>query len=303
MTRDSFQDGRQKRVSVVIPSLNSAVINRTIASLKEQTFGLDQLEVLVVGLDDAGLIDPADGIRFIPTGAPVNPAVARNIGMHLAQGDFLLFLDADCIATPNWVETMVSCLAAGKAVVGGAVTFPVDNYWLVCDNVTFFHEYMPSKKAGERRYLPTLNLGVQRDVVQAVGGFDETLPRAQDIEFTVRMFASGYRPYFTPTAGVRHCPENRGLQQTLRRSFVSGEYSIGIRLRHADIYHTPFFARSAVLLLALSPLISAYIALKIFAVDRAMLRYWYTLPVVFLSKLAWCLGAAKSLLRSEHVLD
>lgn len=294
------EDKVATRVSVIIPNLNSPVLGKTIASLREQTFGFDQLEILVVGLDDAGLIAPEDGIRFISTGVPVNQAVARNIGIRLAQGSFLLFLDADGVAAPNWVETIFSLLDSGKPAVGGAITFPTDNYWLVCDNVTFFHEYMPSKRTGERRYLPTLNLGVRRDVIQEVGAFNEAFPLVEDIEFTVRMFARGYIPYFTSATSVQHCPQNRGFQQTLYRSFVSGEHSIQIRLCHRDVYRTPLFARSALLLLVLSPLIAAYTTLKIFAVDRAMLRYWYTLPVVFFSKLAWCLGAAKSLIRGKH---
>ena len=46
------------------------------------------------------------------------PANARNLGAWAAQGDLLLFTDADCEPIPGWIETFARAFA--DPVVSGA---------------------------------------------------------------------------------------------------------------------------------------------------------------------------------------
>ena len=73
-------------VSVIIPNLNSKIIDRTVESLLSQTAVQHIAEILVVGLDQTGLVVENEPVRFISTGTPVSAPVARNAPFLPAGG-------------------------------------------------------------------------------------------------------------------------------------------------------------------------------------------------------------------------
>src|SRR5689334_2346672 len=82
-------------LSVVIPNLHSPLIGQVIEALGRQTARSAIHELIVVGQDRYGLVP--DDVRFIQTPQPISPAAARNLGARDAGGEYVLFLDADCI--------------------------------------------------------------------------------------------------------------------------------------------------------------------------------------------------------------
>lgn len=291
-------------LSVIIPNLNSPLVDRTIASLYKQTYRAAGLEIIVVGLDEPGLVPRDEDVRFISTKQPVCAAAARNIGIEEAKGRFLVFIDADCVAASYWLDKLMARHRQGEDVVGGSVAFTADNYWTLCDNISMFHEFLPSTKAGPRPYLPTLNLSVRREVAREVGKFDESFPGAsgEDIDWTIRIRQRGYRLYFEPQAVVYHWPPRRTLGSVLTHWQRAGYNMARVRLCYADLFKTPSLVRSEIWLLILSPLVSLYVTARIFLPDRHLWPYFHTVPVVYLTKLAWCLGAARRA-RYERALN
>lgn len=288
-------------VSVIIPNLNSPTVDQTLASLRAQSLGLKDVEVLVVGLDEPGLVQEDGLVRMISTGRAVSAAAARNIGLQQGTGHYLLFTDADCVVAPDWMERLLAGHERGHGVVGGAVSFDADNFWTLCDNVSMFHEFLPTTQGGPRPYLPTLNLSVRRDIADEIGPFDESFPGAsgEDIDWTVRMRKAGYELHFDPQAIVYHRPQRGSLRRVLAHWWRSGQSMVRVRLRYADVFGTPALMRSRLALVALSPLIALAVTVRIFWRDRSLLRYLHTLPVVYVTKVAWCLGAARQLKRIQ----
>lgn len=289
-------------VSVIIPSLHSPVIDQVLASLRTQTYGMSRAEVLVVGLDRYNLVLEDDLVRFVSTDGPVTAPVARNIGIRRSRGKCLAFVDADCIPSAEWLSRMMAYQRQGLSVVSGGVTFPADDYWSLCYNVAMFHDFLPSAPAGERPNLPTLNLCVDRATVEAVGLLDETLPRGQDTEWTLRMRAHGYRLHFAPDATVTHLPSPGGLRGILSLWYRSGFYSARIRKQYRGLVAAPRVLTSSWLTLLLSPIISSLVAVRLFARNPYTRRYLHTVPIVYLSRIAWCLGAAKQARDPEAVV-
>lgn len=290
-------------VSVIIPNLSSPIVDQTVASLHKQTYRATGLETIVIGLDEPGLVLRDENVRFISTRQPVCAAAARNIGIEEAKGRFLVFIDADCVAAPDWLDKLMARHQRGEDVVGGSVWFAADNYWTLCDNISMFHEFLPSRKPGPRPYLPTLNLSVRREVAQEVGKFDESFPGAsgEDIDWTIRIRQLGHELYFEPAAVVYHLPERQTFRSILAHWWRSGQSMVRVRLRYADVLHTPSLVKSPVWLLGLSPLVSAYVTQRTFLRNPSLLRYLHTLPVVFLTKMAWCLGAARQLWAGRNI--
>jgi cellulose synthase/poly-beta-1,6-N-acetylglucosamine synthase-like glycosyltransferase len=198
--------------SVIIPSLHSPMIDRVVDSVREQTY--PPLEIIVVGMDRAGLLEGRTDLRFVHTERPINPAAARNAGARLAQGDICCFLDADCLAAPDWIERMVAHHAQGAEVVGGGVALPRAGYWTLCDNLAFLAEFMEWSPAGLRTHLPSLNFSIRRSLFESLGGFDErfTRPAGEDTDLCFRLLRQGYTLLFEPRARITHCPPRNSFR-------------------------------------------------------------------------------------------
>jgi glycosyltransferase involved in cell wall biosynthesis len=285
---------RDPCVSIIIPNLNSRLIDRTINSLLEQTAFDRVREILVIGIDEPGLVVERDPVRIIPTERPVTAPVARNMGIREAQGDILAFIDADCVADPTWLEALLDAWEAGHLIVGGSVALDGGSYWQLCYNLTMFHEFLPTLPPGTRANLGTLNLCVDRQVVAQVGLMDETLARGQDTEWTFRMRRHGYTLRFTPGAIVHHYPAVSTLGTILRLWYRSGFFNSQVRLRYQDVAETLPFQNRRLFMRALSPLVGAAVTARIFARNTGLLRHAHTIPVVYLTKVAWCWGASQA---------
>ena len=288
-------------VSIIIPNRDSPLIGDTLRSILAQTALERVLEILVVGTDQPGLVIEHDQVHFIRAARPLTAPVARNIGIRSARGSYLAFIDADCLAAPDWLAQLLAARRAGHAIVGGGIALEGSGYWQLCYNLTMFHDFLTTTPAGERPNLGTLNLGVSRSVVERVGLFDERLTRSQDTEWTLRMRQAGYRLYFAPQAVVQHRPAISSLRQIVRVWYMTGSFSVWIRRRYRDIIAVPPLARYPALLIAAAPLIGLAVTARIFGRSPHLVRYIHTWPVVWATKVAWCLGAANAMHDPEGI--
>ncbi len=283
------------QLSVIIPNLHSPIIDRTLESIRQQTYGLDTLEVIVVGMDKHRLVCEDSLVRHLRTESPAPPAIARNLGMKAAQGNIFCFTDADCVADPDWLDVLMERYSDPSVhVIGGGIAFPHDNYWTVCDNLSWFHDVLASAPAGTRPYLPTLNLSLRREVVEQVGGMDESFPwpAGEDTEWTTRIRLAGYALHFEPKAVIYHHHPRNTLKQILKHAYYFGYNSVKVDPRYADALRTPLFMRHSLFVLLLAPLLAAVATGRVLANTR---HYWHTLPALYLTKLSWCIGAARRL--------
>lgn len=282
-------------VSIIIPSLNSPILDEVIAAILAQNSAEMLAEVIVVGKDELGLLPAAPRVRLLDTGEPVPPGTARNLGIQASSSELLIFLDSDCLPQAGWLDAHMAAHAAGHDVVGGSVLADGENYWALSYNLTMFHSYLTSAETGPRALLPTLNLSVARRVIDAVGMLNEALPRSQDLDWTTRMNAAGFQPVFWPDAVVQHRHNRTTFRAVWRDCERSGTYARAARVAHSDTLGTPTLLRHPTLVRLASPLIALGVTGKIVASrPRTMLRHAATLPAIYMSKIAWCWGAGKN---------
>lgn len=253
-------------------------------------------EIIVVGRDESGVISAFPNVKFIDTEVPVCAAAARNRGIQNATGDIIAFLDSDCIPEPDWLWQHEQRQQAGELVVGGSVNLKGSNYWAQSDNVSMFHEFVPQLPSSYRKLLPTLNLSVHRDVIERVGLLDESFPgaAAEDADWTIRMRRAGFQLYFDPLALVHHSPIRVTWPDIVRHWRDLGYNAVRVRLRYPDELSTPSLAQKSAWWRWLAPVIAAGITAKVYTKPKFG-YYWASLPVVFMSKIYYCLGAANAI--------
>ena len=229
------------RISIIIPLWNSPIIHKTINSIKQQVFDLTQVEVIVVGWDDLNLVKEDNLVRFIKSDAPVSGA--RNIGINKSKGDILVFIDSDCIAGKQWLKLLVNQHETGYSVVGGGIAVKGQNYMATCYNITTFHEFLNISPRGNRKYLPTINMSIKREVADKVGLLEDKLKRAEDLEWSTRMTKCGYEIIFEPSAYVFHIPET-SLKRIWIKWVSTGYYSREVRKQFPDILRDSLFLKN-----------------------------------------------------------
>lgn len=283
-------------VSVIIPSLHSPLIDDVITALRSQTVSDNICEIIVVGMDRYNLVVADHLVSFIQTPHPIPAAAARNQGAAIAQGDYLLFVDSDCLLAPDAVEHLLEVTQMGYGAVVGAVVPEEGNYWILSSNLMAFPENLTIDRLGERTSLPSFCLMIPQLVWQAVGSFDESFPGAggEDLDLSFRLRQAGYRLACQPTAAVRHRPSRTTLGSLWHHNVVFGRAWYVLYHRYRQML--PF--SPAVWLCDLSPRVSALAhvpiaclyVIRLVTRRRYLLRFWYAIPGMIWAQLGWYNG-------------
>lgn len=188
-----------EKVSVIIPTHNRPeLLKKAITSVLGQTY--QNLELVIVDDGDISvesLISQFSDmrIRYIKHETPHRGgAAARNTGIRSASGRFIAFLDDDDEWLSEKIELQMKELSASNKETGFCFTSVI--------NIFEDHEaetHVPSDRADYfelalARFKTFLNvtLLVRREVLDAVGLFDERFPSHQEADLVIRM-AKGYK--------------------------------------------------------------------------------------------------------------
>jgi GT2 family glycosyltransferase len=287
------------RASLIIPCRDEPRVGAAIAAVLAQA-GADAIEeILVVGSAAPELtpeLAPANAatpVRMLANPGARTPGANRNTGAAWARGERLIFLDADCEPRPGWLAALLTALERADAV-SGAVVLDGGSYWATAYNVATFHEFRAGAPAGPRPYLPSLTLAIRREAWALAGRFDEELPRCEDLDWTIRLAAAGGTLVLEPAALVEHRPGG-GAARAWAKWEAGGYYSALVRRRYPgvayDTHAAGLLARPG-LLRALAPIVALGVTARIYR-QPDLWHYAPMAPAVWLTKLAWCFGAAR----------
>jgi glycosyltransferase involved in cell wall biosynthesis len=238
--------GLQPLVSAIIPTYNRAsLVTEAIDSILEQTFR--NIEIIVV--DDGSTDDTqdrlaqyGDRIRVI-TQDNSGPASARNRGITAARGDLIAFLDSD----DRWLPTKVARQVALLSRAGPSVPCCICNIrmqWSDGERGSFdiaaLHPAIPEGLwanvdaiLATRCLLFNQGVMVRREVLQRVGGFDESLWLLEDHELALRLSLEGPWAYIHEPLVIWRETRNGSLYQSARGQAVCfNEALVRILERH-----------------------------------------------------------------------
>jgi GT2 family glycosyltransferase len=225
-------------VSVVVPVRDGASSLRALlASLSAQTLARDRFEVIVVdnaSRDASAQIAREGGARVVTEPIP-NRARARNAGVRVASAQLLAFIDADCVASPRWLEAFLACAERAPLLAGRVTVTTSDS-----PNPVERFERLWRFEQGhwvEQGWAATANLLVSRDAFDAIGGFDPAYPHtAEDADFCLRAGRAGYALGYCAEALATHRAED-ALVPMLKRVFFHGFGSTQAYKRIGAGYH------------------------------------------------------------------
>ncbi len=224
---------------------------------------------------------------------------AANLGIQSARGEYLMFTDDDCIAHELWAERLLNALAKAP-IVAGAVESPVSNIVKLCHNIAQFGPFMPGRTAGPINLIAGANMGFRRSVLENLNGFQDVKRCDPDMEIILRARLKGYRIYFAPDVIVTHDPDRSTLAAIFSYSAEHASSTIVLRNEYRSILRTPFILRSPALILVTSPMIAFGVTTKYYLMNWKLLKLFWTFPMVFTLKLAWCWGCAYGLRTWDH---
>ena len=138
------------------------------------------------------------------------PGQTRNYGVERANGEYMLILDSDCILPEKYLEMVEADLLSQKADAFGGPDQAHESFTDVQKAInyamtSFFTTggIRGGKKKLDKFYPRSFNMGVRKDVYQALGGFSK-MRFGEDIDFSIRIFKGGYQCRLFPEAWVWH---------------------------------------------------------------------------------------------------
>jgi glycosyltransferase involved in cell wall biosynthesis len=209
---------RFQSVSVVICTYNrSDLLDRCLDYLQFQTS--QNFEVVVVNgpsTDDTEEVVAKYRHRIKYAKNPArNLSISRNIGIELADGDLVAFIDDDAIPFDDWVATLLQefnrrplthAAIGGPAYFAGTLRFQVQD--IAINRLAVAQVDVDSALIGtdgwERSMLGT-NTCFRTDILRQQGGFDEQFDYFLDeSELSFRLQKNGYIVGYAPELYLRH---------------------------------------------------------------------------------------------------
>ncbi len=236
-------------ISVVVATYNRAeLLLRTLHCLFDQEFPADQYEIIVVvdGSTDNTIqvleqCRPRCSLRYCSQ-TNRGQAGARNVGIQMARGDLLLFLDDDLLAPPQLLRAHASAHRDLEPIVvfGSVLVSSESRPGLATEYTRLSGQFYEALERGQAPSWPDHtqvlpNSSVPRSLLLEVGGFDESFFRAhEDTELGIRLWKRGIRFTFLRRSPVYQIFLKNVSELTVEESELDGKSEVLLCEKHPE---------------------------------------------------------------------
>ena len=265
---------KNNNVSIVIPTKNNGdIIEKCLKSIQNLDYPKGNLEVLIVdGLSTDNTVEIAEkygcNVMYEDVGTRGG---ACNVGVRSANGEFVVFTDADCVVPKDWLKNLIKHFNSEEiACVGGPNVTPEDDTdFAKCVGVVLSFLSKPGSRYGlnVERVVETFhnsgcNVAYRKEAIEEAGWFNEKLVTCEDEELDYRIKEEGYKILYTPNAKVYHYrrPTWKRFYKQAYKYAVGRMEAIKLHPKMGKWYHyiVPALILTIIVLFALSFVDSIY---------------------------------------------
>lgn len=204
------------KFSIIIPVYDRPYeLEELLQSIRDQAY-VPKPEVVVVEdgskLSSAEIVKKFAGVLNIKYLVKENsgPGLSRNYGMNKAAGDYFIILDSDCLLSDNYLNEVDNGLALKYTDAFGGPDAAHPSFTLIQKAISYaMTSYLTTGglrntgSEGKKFQLRSFNMGISRETFFKTQGF-AAQNFGEDIEFTNRLWSTGFTTQFLPRAVVYH---------------------------------------------------------------------------------------------------
>lgn len=234
-------------VSCIIPTYRrSDTLERAISSALNQTY--ENIEVLVV--DDNNPDDEYSlkvqskiskfkdtRVRYIKQEKHINGAVARNVGIQHARGEFIAFLDDDDEWLPTKIEKQLKTLKNNPEYGGVSCLYECHSEGIMIRKCVYYTSNELHRKVLERSVaVQTSTIILKKKCLDETGYFDESMLRHQDLQLLLD-FLIKYKIFVLHEYLVIIHTDNAGNRPNLENFIAIKSHFFNKMRQHIDRYN------------------------------------------------------------------
>jgi len=168
------------------------------------------------------------GLRVIDASMARNVGGVRNCAAAAAQGRFFAFCDADDLVDPDWLDALVVAAHERDVLVRGAVRLEAESG----ESEPTPGDEVPTS-AGFLPFADTCSMGITARAFRAIGGFDDSLRRSSDVDFSWRALYRGVPLVAAPRA-ITYKSTPVATRDRAKQAFFWGQAQAALYRRHRD---------------------------------------------------------------------
>lgn len=237
-----------RQYSFIVPVYNRpGEMTELLDSLANQTYRA--FEVVIV--EDGSSIKSDQVVATYADQMPIRyfdqpksgPSIARNFGMEQAIGDYLIFVDSDCILPPDYLMKVDDFLEKHPVDFFGGPDRAAGNFNRVQKAISYaMTSFLTTGgiRGGRRqvsKFHPrSFNMGISRQAWIATGGYPVTrMHPGEDMVFSIELIKAGFTTALIPEAFVYH-KRRTSLNQFYRQVHGFGKTRVIISKVYPDTF-------------------------------------------------------------------
>ena len=238
-------------VSIIVPCYNEeSTIGLLLAAIYAQTYTRVNMEVVIAdGMSTDGTRNritafqqerPDLRIKLVDNDKRTIPS-GLNIAIAAATGDIIVRLDAHSAPHPDYVELCVADLKKGLGDnVGGVWEIQPGGEGWMAQAIALAAAHPLA--VGDAKYRFTATEGevdtvpfgaFRKNLIEKIGGYDETLLANEDYEFNVRVKKNGGKVWLNPNIRSSYFPR-RNLVDLARQYWRYGYWNVRMLRRYPE---------------------------------------------------------------------
>lgn len=201
-------------VSVILPVYNGEkTIKRCLQSLMELQYPKDKLERIVV--DNASTDKTKNIVQEFPVKYVFEErkglSYARNTGIKISKGEWVAFIDSDCIADCYWLSLLMK-VSSNKEVMGAGGKINSTTPKAFAQRYAESRNILDQKSAIEGKHFPFTyiigaNMAYRKKIFNEIGFFDpifSSFGGGEEAELGLRVYKKRFKLHYCNEAIVYH---------------------------------------------------------------------------------------------------